>query len=281
MTVTRALIAPTLLALLLCAAPARAQDPVASLTALVKDAAGNANPTMAFMRGLAAMPNFELKTADIRRALAAANLPPGGILQKVLGPTTRLSKSGDRIAIDRAETTRVAMDTGAGVELGRSIRARFKVLSASDAVIDDIDGIKVAESANGSYYGLKDVKFTRENGKPVAKITAGAFIFSKTVTVDLTPKKPAVAPTPPAPTPTVTADSTPATPTTPPVTPGLVALGQPGTSTSATEHTVAAGDTLYNIAKRHGVTVAALKAANDLTDDSISLGATLKLPPRP
>jgi LysM repeat protein len=274
MTATRALFAPAFLALLLCAAPAKA-DPVSDLTALVKSAATNANPTMAFMRGLAGMGNFELKAADIRRALSAANLPPGGILQKVLGPTTNLKKSGDRIVIDRSEVTRVVMDTGAAVELGRRIQARFRVHNQHEATIDDVSGIKVAESASGDFYSLWDVKFTRENGKPVAKITAGTFIFSKTVTVDLTPKP---TPTPAAPAPAPVVAETPAdgngngTPVAS-ETPGLVSLGQGS-------HTVVAGDTLYNIATRNGVTVDALKAANGLTSNSISLGMTLRIPPR-
>jgi LysM repeat protein len=269
MTATRALFAPALLALLLCAAPAKA-DAVADLTALVKNASTNANPTMAFMNGLAAMPNFQLKTADIRRALAAANLPPGGILDKILSPCTRLTKNGERVEIDRTERTRVALDTGAGVELGEEIRARFRVLGPHDAAIDGIDGIKVAEEAGGSYYGLKDVRFTREDGKPVAKITAGAWGIYKTKTVDMTPKKP-VTPTPTNTGP-VASNTTPPAPVNP--TPGLVALGQ-------SSHTVATGDTLYNIAKRHGVSVAALKEANNLTSDSVSLGTTLRIPPRP
>lgn len=265
-TATRSLFAPALLALLLCAAPARA-DAVADLTALVKTASTNSNPVMAFMRGLARMGNFELKTADVRRALAAANLPPGGILQQVLGPTTNLKKSGDRIEIERSQATRVTMPNGAGVELGRRIKARFRVHNEHDASIDDISGIKVAEAANGTYYDLWDVKFTRENGKPVAKITAGALIFSKTLTVDLSDIKPVTPP--PSNTDPVTSN----TPQ-PPVnsTPGLVALGQGS-------HTVVAGDTLYNIAKRHNITVAALKAANNLTSDTVSLGATLRIPP--
>lgn len=270
---TRSLFAPAFLALLLCAAPAKA-DAVSDLTALVKSAATNSNPTMAFMRGLASMGNFDLKTADVRRALAAANLPPGGILDKVLGPTTRLKKDGDRIEIERSQDTEIQMPNGAGVRLGKRIKARFRVQGEHDATIDNVSGIKVSpaptpEDQNPSFYDLWDVKFTREGGKPVAKITAGALIFSKTVTVDLSPLKPT---TPPANTDPVTTNTPPPVVVNP--TPGLVALGQPGS------HTVVAGDTLYNIAKRNGISVAALKEANGLTSDSVSLGAVLKIPPR-
>ena len=52
------------------------------------------------------------------------------------------------------------------------------------------------------------------------------------------------------------------------------------TSEEAEEKTykVAEGDTLNKIAKEFGVTVEALKAANNLTDDNIFVGQTLKIP---
>lgn len=43
-------------------------------------------------------------------------------------------------------------------------------------------------------------------------------------------------------------------------------------------HTVVAGDTLFNIAQRYGVTVAALKAANGLVSDRIYIGGRLRIP---
>ena len=46
----------------------------------------------------------------------------------------------------------------------------------------------------------------------------------------------------------------------------------------STTHRVVKGDTLYNIAKRNGVTVDALKAANNLGADAITLGQALLIP---
>lgn len=43
-------------------------------------------------------------------------------------------------------------------------------------------------------------------------------------------------------------------------------------------HYVVKGDTLYNVAKRNGVTVAALKSANNMTGNGLQLGQTLRIP---
>ncbi len=181
MTRTRAL--PALLALLLIASPAVA-DPVDDLTNLVREAAGTQNPTMAVLRGLARMGDFDLSQAQVKRALQKADLAQGSLLDKILGPTKRLVKRGDRIQIDRASSTTVAMETGHVIQMGTRVSARLRVSGQHDGLIDDVKGIKVGESA-GSLYDLWKIKFTRQGGKPVAQITAGAFVFSKTVTVDL------------------------------------------------------------------------------------------------
>ncbi|EIC21576.1 LysM peptidoglycan-binding domain-containing protein [Thiorhodovibrio frisius] len=43
-------------------------------------------------------------------------------------------------------------------------------------------------------------------------------------------------------------------------------------------YTVAAGDDLYEIARRFGTTVAALEAVNELSGDTIAAGQTLQIP---
>jgi LysM repeat protein len=47
---------------------------------------------------------------------------------------------------------------------------------------------------------------------------------------------------------------------------------------AAREHTVTAGDTLFNIAKRYGVTVESIRVLNGLKDDQIQLGQLLQIP---
>lgn len=163
--------------------PAHA-DAVDDLTKLVRQAASTQNPVMAVMRGLASMGDFDLNQSQIKRALSKANLPAGGMLDKVLGPTKRLTKRGSKVVIERTQATTVRLDTGHAIQLGKRVSAEFRVSGQHDALIDKVEGIKVGESAS-SLYDLWKIKFTRQNGRPVAMITAGAFVFSKTVTVDL------------------------------------------------------------------------------------------------
>ena len=60
----------------------------------------------------------------------------------------------------------------------------------------------------------------------------------------------------------------------------LAALGtgKPVVTPTGKEHTVVQGETLSVIARNYGVTVAALKKANNLTGDTISIGQKLVVP---
>lgn len=51
----------------------------------------------------------------------------------------------------------------------------------------------------------------------------------------------------------------------------------PDVPADGTYHTVAKGDTLYNISRRYGLTVDALKKLNNLTEDSIKIGQKLRI----
>jgi membrane-bound lytic murein transglycosylase D len=73
--------------------------------------------------------------------------------------------------------------------------------------------------------------------------------------------------TEPAPTPTTTEKAPTTAPTTPPAA-GAEAGGEE-------HHTVAAGETLYSIARSFGVTVTQLKAWNNLTDLNVKIGQKL------
>ncbi|HUI07839.1 MAG TPA: LysM peptidoglycan-binding domain-containing protein [Verrucomicrobiae bacterium] len=59
---------------------------------------------------------------------------------------------------------------------------------------------------------------------------------------------------------------------------GAPASGSPPTAAGGNEHVVQKGETLTSIAKIHGVTVAELRKANNLTSDEIRVGQKLVIP---
>ena len=88
--------------------------------------------------------------------------------------------------------------------------------------------------------------------------------------------------TPAAPTQNYTAPApaAPAAPTyTPPAAPAYTPPAAPATNYGgAASHVVSTGDTLYSLSKRYGTSVAAIQAANGISDTTIVLGNTLNIP---
>jgi peptidoglycan endopeptidase LytE len=62
----------------------------------------------------------------------------------------------------------------------------------------------------------------------------------------------------------------------PPEPPASVAPAAPAGPTRS--HTVAKGDSLWKLSRKYGVPVSAIKAANGMTNDTIQLGKTIKIP---
>ena len=52
----------------------------------------------------------------------------------------------------------------------------------------------------------------------------------------------------------------------------------PAPASTRSSHTVERGDTLFNISRRYGTSVAAIQNANGLTGDLIRIGETLRIP---
>lgn len=170
------------------AAPTRA-DTVDQLVALIRQSSSTGNPAMAFLQGLGRLGDFSLGQADIRRALTESGAPAGGMIEKLLSTTRKLTKRGAHVQIDRTQETTLSPLTPDGkgaVKIGKTVKLRLRVQGSHDATIDDVSGLQVGETRD-ELYDLWNVKFTREGGRPVAKVTAGALIFSKTVTIDLSP----------------------------------------------------------------------------------------------
>jgi LysM repeat protein len=53
-----------------------------------------------------------------------------------------------------------------------------------------------------------------------------------------------------------------------------------GASGPATVHTVVSGDTLWGLSRQYGVSIEAIKAANNMTRDVVVLGQRLQIPSR-
>jgi len=109
------------------------------------------------------------------------------------------------------------------------------------------------------------------------------FVIGDPPVVTPIPERPAVVvttpTTTPVPVPTSPVPTTPTVPTTPVVKePTSVPPSPPApTESSLNYHTVVKGDTLFNVSKRYGVTIASLKALNGLTTDSIQIGQRLRI----
>jgi len=66
---------------------------------------------------------------------------------------------------------------------------------------------------------------------------------------------------------------------TPPAAPAYTPPAAPATNYGGTSsHVVSKGDTLYNLSKRYGTSVAAIQSANGLSDTTIVLGTSLNIP---
>ena len=63
--------------------------------------------------------------------------------------------------------------------------------------------------------------------------------------------------------------------------PRLTESGTPGGTKTSTTYQVQPGDTLFRIAQKHGLTVAALQAANpNVIPSRMSIGQEIKIPAR-
>jgi membrane-bound lytic murein transglycosylase D len=115
---------------------------------------------------------------------------------------------------------------------------------------------------------------------PVANTVA---TVEPTITADSTPAKPAVmAPSAVAAKPVLLAKAeAPNLPssTTPPPKPLEARLAS--VNPAASQHTVASGDTLFNIARRYNVSVSDLKAFNNMADNTVKLGQVIKVKGNP
>lgn len=183
--------------LLLLALPASA-TPAAEerLARLVRQANAAPVPVLAFLQGIGELGALELDGAAVQRSLDLAELPADSPLRALLAGTERIAFDGERARLARSRPATFTMGSGA-LELGKRVELRLRQ-TGGRIVLDDVKGVKVGERAD-ALYGLQRAEFLQERGRPVAKVTAGAFVFSKTVTIDLSPPAAAAAAAQPAP----------------------------------------------------------------------------------
>lgn len=54
--------------------------------------------------------------------------------------------------------------------------------------------------------------------------------------------------------------------------------GAPASGAGPRSHTVVGGDTLWGLSRKYGVSIDAIKAANNMSSDTVVLGTTLNIP---
>lgn len=96
---------------------------------------------------------------------------------------------------------------------------------------------------------------------------------------DATPMQPVEPVNPVYDSPAVYEDTGVAAVPTPPVTPA-VPSPRPAATRPTTVHTVVRGDTLWGLSRQYNVSVDAIKAANNMTRDTVVLGTRLQIPAR-
>jgi hypothetical protein len=156
-------------------------DDAALLAGLLRST-GETSDVLGFLRGLHELGNVDLDRSEIRRALSLLREQPQGAIADLMLPTRALRIRDGKVQISRSEETLIAMGTGA-LKLGRRVQFKLRA-NGNDTTLSSPRGIRVGETAD-SLYSLKNVVFTQEGGRPVAKVTAGVAFFSRTLTVPL------------------------------------------------------------------------------------------------
>jgi hypothetical protein len=193
------------LALALAAVPASAQDASTQLAQLIRTSAASSNPVLDFVAGFQAMPNFDMDQAQIRAALAQADVDTAGVLNQLLSGTRSIAKSGDRVSMRRSGTYSENMGSG-GIKFDRStafdLRTGSVAARSGDAAarlanaegtyvhLTDIDGIEVRKDG-GNFYNLYELYFVTEGGKPVVHLKAGVFFHKEWHRIELPSPAPA------------------------------------------------------------------------------------------
>lgn len=182
---------PALLTLAL-AAPllAQGEEHIVALVRAVRAAPGN-TLIAALLGGLADMPAVDMQGGQLRAALREAGLPSNPVSDQFLGPIARLKKDAgkQRFSFTYPAPAKVEVVMGGKskgwVTLERDVAFRCRRVDAQ-LVLDDIKGIKLSQTRDSFSVSLKKIVVLEENGRLVAKATAGlVWPLEATRTIDL------------------------------------------------------------------------------------------------
>jgi len=153
----------------------------AAAAALIREALASGSPALAFLQGLDRLGDVDLDRAALEDVLERAAAPRGSQLDRLLRPTRRLRREGDRVTVERAEPT--VLEAGERGVLALEADVAFDLAREGDAVrLDEVDGIEVGRTANATW-GLNHVVFDVEGRS--AALDVGPAFFSRTVKIDL------------------------------------------------------------------------------------------------
>jgi hypothetical protein len=161
-------------------------DLVRAITAARAD---SQNPIGTFLTAFAALPDTDLTGDQFRRALRDAGVPSEPTGDKVLGHIVRFQKTHEKITItnDQKAATEIVVDGDSKgvVTLDRVVTLNVKK-QGDTVTVDGFNGLQLSKKVDSFKVSLKRLVITKENGKNVAKVTAGlAWPLQKTVTIDL------------------------------------------------------------------------------------------------
>jgi hypothetical protein len=162
-------------------------------TRVVKESLASPEPTTAVLRGLAALPDFEMDGAAVARALTEANAtlhgaePGADQVGQVLGDVVRVSKRKDRVKIERRRERVVPIvvkgERKGFVKLDKELSLRIRATGAA-VKIDELEGLKVGREEN-ALHPVQYLTWKPREKTSLLTIRAGYGIFGETVEFEI------------------------------------------------------------------------------------------------
>lgn len=157
------------------------------------------NPISTFVQSFVSQPDVDLKGEDARAFFRRAGMPSDGMAGDFVKNATGFSKKGSVVTITSAKKASyqffndvkkpngtIAHEPNGCIHLDTTVTFTIAPQEKGVILIDPISGIKVSKLKDSNKATLKRISFENDaRGQPIAKATGSWFIFSKTVTIDL------------------------------------------------------------------------------------------------